>query len=176
MSNVGHDNDASLADFMAGWGKRLLENEQLPVWMAVLVLTNFGERPVSSVRLAEVLGRSVSEAEARARGHCTTATPAEDGLTRVEDGLITFINPERAKSAPRRQLQIGDRRFGMTGCAPDVFLYAPLVRPSLHVEKPARRPEHPSASCSPPAVSRVSTPRAPWYRYSRRRSSTGSRG
>jgi hypothetical protein len=103
--------------------------------MAVLVLTNFGERPVPSVRLAEVLGRPVSEAETRARGHCTTATPAEDGLTRVEDGLITYINPERAQSAPRRQLQIGDRRFGVTGCAPDVFLYAPLVRPSLQVEE-----------------------------------------
>ena len=50
--------------------------------------------------------------------------------TRVEDGLIT-VNPERARAAPRRQLQIGERRFGVTGCAPDVFLYAPLVRPSL---------------------------------------------
>ncbi|HEX9526886.1 MAG TPA: organomercurial lyase [Streptosporangiaceae bacterium] len=109
--------------------------EPLTFGYAVIGLTNFGERPVRSVRLAEVLGRPVSEAEARAQGHCTTATRAEDGLTRVEDGLITFINPERAQSAPRRQLQIGDRRFGMSGCAPDIFLYAPLVRPSLHVEE-----------------------------------------
>ncbi|HEX9358691.1 MAG TPA: organomercurial lyase [Streptosporangiaceae bacterium] len=135
MTSIEHDNDTGLADFLAGWDKRLRENEQLPMWMAVLVLTNFGEQPVPSARLAEVLARPVSEAEARAQGHCTTATPAEDGLTRVEDGLITFINSERTQSAPRRVLQIGDRRFGMTGCAPDVFLYAPLVRPSLHVEE-----------------------------------------
>jgi hypothetical protein len=142
MSAIEHDNDASPADFLAGWDKRLQENEQLPVWMAVLVLTNFGERPVPSVRLAEVLGRPVSEAEARAQGHCTTATPAEDGLAQVEDGLIT-VNPERTKSAPRRQIQIGDRRFGMTGCAPDVFLYVPLVRPSLQVEETCPAPGTP---------------------------------
>jgi hypothetical protein len=123
MSNIEQNNDASLADFMAGWNKTFQEDEQLRVEVAVLVLTNFGEKPVPSIRLAAVLGRSVSEAEARAQRF------------RVEDGLITFINPERAKSAPRRHLQIGDRRFGVIGCAPDVFLYAPLVRPSLHVEE-----------------------------------------
>jgi alkylmercury lyase len=135
MSTIEHGSDASLAGFLAGWDKRLQENEQLPVGVAVLVLTNFGEKPVPSARLAEVLGRSVSEAEARAQGHCSTGAPAEDAIARVEDGLITFINRERAQSAPRRQLQIGGRRFGMTGCAPDVFLYAPLVRPSLQVEE-----------------------------------------
>ena len=97
-------------------------------------LTNFGERPVPSTRLAEVLDLPASEAEARAQGHCTSGARVEGGLIGVEDGLITF-NPERAKSAPRRQLQIGDRRVGMTGCAPDIFLYAPLVRPSLQVEE-----------------------------------------
>jgi alkylmercury lyase len=135
MSTIGHDNDASLADFVAGWDTRLQENEQLPVGVAVLVLTSFGERPVPSARLAKVLGRPVSEAEARAQGHCSTGALAEDGIVRVEDGLITFINPERTIPAPRRVLQIGDRRLGMTGCAPDVFLYAPLVRPSLQVEE-----------------------------------------
>lgn len=135
MTTIEHGNHASLVGFLAGWDKRLQENEQLPVGVAMLVLTNFGERPVPSTRLAEVLGLSVSEAEARAQGHCTTGRPVEDGFAEVENGLITFINPERAKSAPRRQLQIGDRRFGMTGCAPDVFLYAPLVRPSLPVEE-----------------------------------------
>lgn len=135
MSSIRHDSDLDLAAFTAGWDKRLRENEQLPVHVAVLALTRFGERPVSSLRLAEVLGRPVSEVETRALGHCTTATPAEDPLARVEDGLITYINPDRAKSAPRRWLRIGDRRFGMTGCAPDVFLYAPLIRPSLQVEE-----------------------------------------
>ena len=50
--------------------------------------------------------------------------------TRVEDGLIT-VNPERATSATRRQVQVGDRRFGVTGCAGDIFWATPLVRPSL---------------------------------------------
>src|SRR5262249_35363217 len=117
MSAIDHDNDASLAGFLAGWDIRLQENEQLPVGVAVLVLTNFGERPVPSTRLAEVLGRSVSEAEARAQGHCSTGASAEDAIARVEDGLIPFITPERTQSAPRGVLQIGDRRFGMTGCA-----------------------------------------------------------
>jgi alkylmercury lyase len=135
MSTTEHDSDARLAGFVAGWDTRLRENEQLPVGVALLALTNFGERPVPSARLAEVLGRSVSEAEARAQGHCSTGAPVEDPIVRVQDGLITFDNPERAQSAPRRVLQIGDRRFGMTGCAPDIFLYAPLVRPSLQVEE-----------------------------------------
>jgi alkylmercury lyase len=139
MSTVKHDNDADLAGFVAGWDKRLWENVQLPVVVAVLVLTGFGERPVPSARLAEVLGRPVSEVEALVLGpcgsNCTSPAPVADPVARVEDGLITYINPERAKPAPRRWLQIGDRRFGMTGCAPDVFLYAPLVRPSLQVEE-----------------------------------------
>lgn len=41
MSNVKHDNDAGLADFMAGWEKRLGENVQLPVGFALIALTNF---------------------------------------------------------------------------------------------------------------------------------------
>ncbi len=125
MTSIEHDNDASLAGFLAklDWANT---TEPLTVGYAVIGLTNFGEHPVPSTCLAEVLGWPVSEAEALAR---------QGGFgTRVEDGLIT-VNPERARAAPRRQLQIGDRRFGMTGCAPDVFLYAPLVRPSLQVEE-----------------------------------------
>ena len=93
MSTTEHDSDARLAGFVAGWDTRLRENEQLPVGVALLALTNFGERPVPSARLAEVLGRPVSEAEARAQGHCSTGAPVEDGTARVEDGLITFIKP-----------------------------------------------------------------------------------
>lgn len=127
MSNVELKNDTSLADFLAGWSKGLKESELIKVAYAVIGLTNYGERPVPSTRLAEALGRSVSEAEALARRW----GPPE---TRVEDGHI-FLNPERAKSAPRRQAQVGDRRFGLTGCAPDAFLYAPLLRPSLLLEE-----------------------------------------
>jgi hypothetical protein len=126
MSNLEHDNDASLADFTAGW-RKVEESEHVTVTGAVIGLTNFGERPVQSTRLAEVLGRPVSEAEALAR---QWGWPG----TRVEEGLI-FVNPERAKSAPRRYAQIGDRQFGVTGCAGDIFLYAPLVRPSLLLEE-----------------------------------------
>jgi len=126
MSNLEHDNDTSLADFTAGW-RKVVESEHVTVTYTVIGLTNFGERPVQSTRLAEVLGRSVSEAEALAR---QWGWPG----TRVEDGLIS-VNPERARSAPRRHAQIGDRRFGVTGCAADIFLYAPLVRPSLLLEE-----------------------------------------
>lgn len=130
MTSIEHDNDAGLADFIAGW-RRISEvdndNNWATVTYAVIGLTNFGERPVPSARLAEVLGRPVSEAEALAR---QWGWPG----TRVEDGLIS-VNPERAKSATRRHVQVGDRRFGVTGCAPDIFMYAPLVHPSLHVEE-----------------------------------------
>jgi alkylmercury lyase len=127
MSTIEHGSDAG-HEFLATWDLTKPETaEWVTAGMAVIGLTNFGEHPVQSARLAEVLGRPVSEAEALAR---RWGWPG----TLVEDGLIT-VNPERAKSAPRRRLQIGDRRFGVTGCAPDVFYYAPLVRPSLQVEE-----------------------------------------
>jgi alkylmercury lyase-like protein len=136
MTSIEHDNDAGLAGFLAGYRPGAGDADPVPITVtcAVIGLTNSGEHPVQSTRLAEVLGRPVSEAEALAQGHCTTGKPVEDGYIRAEDGLITF-SPERAPSAPRRQLQIGDRRLGMTGCAPDVILYAPLLRPSLQVEE-----------------------------------------
>jgi hypothetical protein len=126
VSNVEHDDNASLSDFMAGW-HAIVDNEWVTVTYAVIGLTNFGEKPVQGARLAEVLSRSVSEAEALAR---RWGWPG----TRVEDGLIS-VNPERARSATRRHVQVGNRRFGVTGCAGDVFLYAPLVRPSLVLEE-----------------------------------------
>jgi alkylmercury lyase-like protein len=133
MRNIERANDVSLAEFLAGWDRQL-HGPLTTVGFAVMGLTNFGEHPIQSTRLAELLGLSVTKAEALVQGHCTTGKPVEDGYTRVEDGLITF-DPGRAPSGPRRQLQIGDRRLGMTGCAPDVILYAPLVRPSLQVEE-----------------------------------------
>ena len=129
MSTIKHDNDASPADFQTGWcsGIGAAEPSWITVTYAVIGLTNFGERPVPSARLAEVLGRPETEAEALAR---RWGWPG----TRIADGLIT-VNPERARSATRRQVQVGDRRFGVTGCAGDIFYYAPLVRPSLQVEE-----------------------------------------
>lgn len=135
MTSIEHDNDAGLADFLARWRKITTDDiaaaeatrGSFRPAAALIGLTNYGERPVPSTRLAEVLGWTVSEAEALAR---QGGWPG----TRVEDGLIT-VSPERVPSTPRRQLQIGDRRFGVTGCAPDIFLYAPLVRPSLQVEE-----------------------------------------
>jgi hypothetical protein len=67
MSNFAHDNDTGLADFTAGWRKALEDREWITVTFAVIGLTNFGERPVQSTRLAEALGRSVNEAEALAQ-------------------------------------------------------------------------------------------------------------
>jgi len=126
MTSIEHDDGAGLAGFTAECG-RSITGEQVTVGLAVIGLTNFGERPAPSTRLAEVLGRPVNEAEALAR---QWGWPG----TRVEDGRIT-VNPERAKSAARRRVQVGGRRFGVTGCAPDIFLFAPLVRPSLQVEE-----------------------------------------
>jgi alkylmercury lyase len=130
MTSSDRDTDAALADFLASW-RQITAGDAAGLHtasFALIGLTNFGERPVPSTRLAEVLDWPVSEAEALARRQW--GWPG----TRVEDGLIT-VNPECAPSAPRRHVQIGNRRFGVTGCAPDVLLYAPLVRPSLTVEE-----------------------------------------
>jgi hypothetical protein len=123
MASIEHDNDAALADFRAGANTP----EWITVTYAVIGLTNFGEHAVPGTRLAEVLGRPVGEAEALAR---QWGWPG----TRAGDGLIS-VNPERAKSAARRHVRIGDRRLGVSGCACDIFYYAPLVRPSLHLEE-----------------------------------------
>lgn len=131
MSNVAHETDAGRADFMASWHRITTDDADeiaacTRAGYTLIGLTNFGERSVLSTRVAEVLGWTVTEVEALAR---------QGGWgTRVEGGLIT-VNPERAPATPRRNLQIGDRRFGVTGCAPDIFLYAPLVRPSLRLEE-----------------------------------------
>ena len=119
MTKTGHDNDAGPVGVPAGYGRtgNSDPDERVMVTCVVIGLTNFGERPVPSTRLAEVLGRPVSEAEAMAR---QWGWPG----TRVEDGLVT-VNPERAKSAARRHIQIGNRRFGVTGCACDILWAAP---------------------------------------------------
>jgi alkylmercury lyase len=128
MNDLRHQSDESLAEFMAGW--RTTQEERVP-WLtvtgAVVGLTNYGEKPVPSTRLAELLGRAVSEAEALAQ---RWGPPG----TRVEGGLIS-VSAERARAPSRRCVRIGERRFGVTGCGPDIFLYAPLVRPSLHLEE-----------------------------------------
>ncbi len=130
MRIIENVNAPGTADFMAGWNQLLQENELLmTVGFAVIGLTNFGERPIPTARLAQVLGLSVSQAE-------KFAQPGWPGFfgTGVDNGLIT-VKPERLPLAARRQLQVGDRRFGVTGCAPDVFLYAPLLRPSVAIEE-----------------------------------------
>lgn len=66
MSTIAHDTDASLADFMARWS-RILRDYVMPEGFALIALTNYGERPVPSPRLAEVVGRPVSEIETLAR-------------------------------------------------------------------------------------------------------------
>ena len=85
------DGGSAVADLLVGAdgvhsAVRRVIDPQAPVGRYV-GLTNFGERPVPSTRLAEVVGWPVSEVEALL---C-------QGMfgTRVEDGLIT-VNPERA--------------------------------------------------------------------------------
>jgi alkylmercury lyase len=124
MNNIEQNTTADLADFLAGVRTMI---ERGIVAFAVIGLTNFGEYPAQSTRLAEILGGDVREAEALAQ---QWGWPGP----RVEDGLIS-VDPERAKAAPRRHVRIGHRQFGVTGCAPDVFGYAPLVRPSLQLEE-----------------------------------------
>jgi alkylmercury lyase len=122
------EHEPSLAAFMAG--HQIIntgELEYLSECFGVIGLTNFGEWPVSVNRLAEVAKRPVPEVEDLARQ--MSWPPLQ-----VENGLIT-VTPERDPVPPRRHLQIGDRRFGVSGCAPDVFLYAPLVRPSLRLQE-----------------------------------------
>jgi len=128
MNNIEQNNTEDLADFLAEWRIRI-EGSTTWAFVALIVigLTNFGEHPVQSTRLAQILGRSVSEAEALAQ---RWGSPG----TRVEDGLIS-LDPEQAKAAPRRQVRIGHRQFGVTGCALDLLGYAPLVRPSLQLEE-----------------------------------------
>jgi len=131
-TNVESVNDASLPIFLAGHGRiNTGEIEYMTPSFALIGLTNFGERAVSLTRLAEVLRLPVSDAKALVWVFRKLGWPPG---TRVEHGLVT-VNPELDMLAPRRRLQIGDRRFGVTGCAPDVFLYAPLVRPSLQLEE-----------------------------------------
>lgn len=120
--------DAGLAAFVAGHG--IINTGELAYMtecFAVIGLTNFGERPVSLARLAEVLARPVDQVDALARQMSWPPLLVENGLVHVV--------PERDPQPPRRHVQIGDRRFGVTGCAPDVFLYAPLVRPSLLLQE-----------------------------------------
>lgn len=153
MSKFEHDGHAELTDFLAGYGMiNTGEVEYLMQSFAVIGLTNFGERPVSLTRWEEVMGRPLSEAQALAQ---QLSWPP----TRLENGLMT-VNPERDPLPPRRHVQFGDRRFGVTGCAPDGFLYAPLVRPSLLLEEVCSVTGTHIRIVFTPALSRAS-PRAP---------------
>jgi alkylmercury lyase len=127
MNNIEQNNPADLADFLARLRTGFERHKWIIVTEAVIGLTNFGEHPVQSTRLAEILGGDVREAEALAQ---QWGWPG----TRVENGFIS-VDPERAKAAPRRHVRIGHRQFGVTGCAPDVLFYAPLARPSLQLEE-----------------------------------------
>ena len=63
MTNTERDNDAGLVGFLArlDWANTA---ESLTAGYAVIGLTNFGEWPVPSTRLAQVLGWPVSKVEA----------------------------------------------------------------------------------------------------------------
>jgi hypothetical protein len=86
MTSTDHDNDAALAGFMAAWETEIERQLAARHGWVMLGLTNFGERPVTTTRLAGVLGIPVSGAEALAQQYSWPGT-------RIEDGIIT-VNPE----------------------------------------------------------------------------------
>src|SRR5260370_27854326 len=135
MNNIEQNNTADLADFLARLRTGMERNKWVIVTFAVIGLTNFGEYPVQSTRLAEILGGSVSEAEALAQ---QWGFPG----TRVEDGLIS-VDPQRAKAAPPRQVRIGPPPFGVTGCPPHLLRYPPPVPPSPPPEETTPTPPTP---------------------------------
>jgi len=114
-------------DFEAAWRAALQQmGPTLDLMEALIGLTRLGEHRVESQRLAKVLGLSVSEAEELALQHGWPGV-------QVQNGLIS-LNPERAQVATRRQLRVGGRRFGFSGCAPDLLIYAAVLGPSLQVD------------------------------------------
>jgi len=90
MSSVELNND--LADFTAGWRRALEDNEWITVTYAVIGLTNFGEKPAPSIRLADVLSRSVSEGEYLAQrwGLAGDAGPGRAHLSEPRARTIGF--------------------------------------------------------------------------------------
>jgi len=165
MTNIAQHPTADRADFLAGVRTMI---ERGFVAFTVIGLTNFGEYPVQSTRLAAILGKPVREAEALAQQWSIPGT-------RVEAGFIS-VDPERAQAAPRRHVRIGQRQFGVSGCAPDVFGYAPLVRPSLQLEEICSTTGTPIRLEFPATVSCASNPPARSCRSSARSGSTRPRG
>lgn len=125
MNSSTQRSDPERDDFLTGWREAFDAMDKLEITYGVIALTNFGEHPVPSVRFAEFLGVSAREAETLAQ---QWGWPG----TRVEDEKIV-VDPERAAIQSRRRVQIGAREFGVSGCAPDIYLYAPLVTPSLQI-------------------------------------------
>ena len=70
-STITHDNDASFPGFMAAWRRITTGDDAIAevtrAGYALIGLTNFGEHPVKSTRVAEVLGWPAGEVEALAR-------------------------------------------------------------------------------------------------------------
>jgi hypothetical protein len=61
------------------------------------------------------------------------ANPAAAATFDQMDAANRYAIVYRLNVVERRQVRVGDRRFGVTGCGGDIFLYAPLVRPSIQL-------------------------------------------
>jgi hypothetical protein len=104
MTSIEHDNDAGLAGFLAGYRAGAGDADPVPITVtyAVIGLTNFGEQPVPSTRLAEILGRPAGEAEAPAR---QWAGPAR--RWRTGSSPLTSSAPGRLPGVTSRSVTAG---------------------------------------------------------------------
>lgn len=117
--------------FWATWRTLLIQFGQrgeISVGLQLARLTVLGGHPVPVERLAAAVGRSVAE----------TVTLAQRGpgahWVRVKDGQIT-LNLSQHTGMLRRRLRIGQRSFPVSGCAPDVLLWAAVLDQPLTVEE-----------------------------------------
>lgn len=77
----------------------------------LFALTRLGERPVEAERFAAFLERPEDEAIALAVEHAQGRS----------EGRLVHIDLSVPDRLARRWLVVGDRRIGMSGCAPDLF-------------------------------------------------------
>lgn len=124
-------NEGSAEEFWATWRTLLTrfgQRGEISVGLQLARLTTLGERPVPVERLATAVGRSVDE----------TVTLAQQGpgahWVRVQDGQI-MLDLSQHTGMLRRRLRIGQRSFPVSGCAPDVLLWAAVLDEPITIEE-----------------------------------------
>lgn len=124
-------NDRSAEDFWATARTlltRFAARGHISVGLHLARLTNLGQHSVPIERLAQEVGRPAEE----------TATLAQQGpgghWVRVNGGQIT-LDLSQHTGMLRRRLRIGQRVFPVSGCAPDVLLWAAVLDEPLTIEE-----------------------------------------